>query len=181
MLIVGSVTANDSMLVLWTAYYNSLPVPLDRAYTALTKVFTAKEMSVTANFPLAILPNTFVAGRTYTFRLSAYSPVNTALLGHTEMVLTVNSPPAGGRVTTFPKKGSALATDFTMTATGWSDDLSDYPLSFLFAYQIAKSDLIPALILAAFSPRPYTVSLLPPGRRGRFEFCFTHICIIPII
>ena len=54
MLIVGSVTANDSMVVLWTAYYNSLPVPLDRAYTALKKVFTAKEMSVTANFPLEI-------------------------------------------------------------------------------------------------------------------------------
>ena len=181
-LIVASITANDSMMVIWTAYYNGLPVPLDRAYTSLTRVFTAKEMSVTANYPLAILPNTFVAGRTYTFRLSAYPPSNTALLASTEIVLTVNSPPTGGRVTTFPLSGYALSTDFTMTAIGWSDDLSDYPLSYRFAYQFAKSDLVPALIIAAFSPLPYTVSLLPPGRRkGLFKIVYSFICYICII
>ena len=164
-LIPASITANTSMVVIWTAYYNGLAVSLDKAYTKLTKEFTAKEMQATGNYPLAVLPNAFVAGRTYTFRLTAHPFGNTALVAKTDVVLIVNSPPIGGRTSVSPQHGSALATDFTITSTGWSDDLSDYPLSYSFAYRVAKSPFIPALTLQVSSPIPYTVALLPPGRK----------------
>ena len=173
--ITGSVNANVSTIAMWTAYSNGLSVSLDRAYTKLTKEFTAKEASVTASYPLAVLPDTFVGGRTYTFRLSSYPLGNTALTATTEVVMTANSPPIGGRTSVSPIAGSALATDFSMSTSGWSDDLSDYPLSYSFSYQLAISDLIPALTIAVLSPLPYAVSVLPPGLDGGTFFIAMHI------
>ena len=80
--------------------------------------------------------------------------------------MTANSPPIGGRASVSPSVGYALVTDFAMATTGWSDDLSDYPLSYSFSYQLAISDLTPALTVAVLSPLPYAVSVLPPGLSG---------------
>ena len=166
MIITGSITANVSIAATWTAFSNGVQVSLDRAYTVTVREFTANEMSATPSYPLAVLPNTFVAGRTYTFRLSAHPLNNVLLSARTEVVLTVNAPPTGGKTTVAPLRGHALVTDFSMSTTGWSDDLSDYPLSYSFSYQLAVSDFTPALILAAFSPLSNAVSLLPAGLRG---------------
>ena len=162
----GIVTANVSTSAKWTAYCNGQSVSLDRAFTKLTMDFTAKEASVTASYPLAVLANTFVAGRTYTFRLSAHPLDNVVLSAKTDVVLMVNAPPLGGRTIVFPLSGHALITEFTMSASGWSDDLSDYPLSYRFSYQLAISDLIPLLALTTLNPLPYAVSLLPAGLYG---------------
>ena len=173
----GIVNANFSTSAKWTAFYNGQPVSLDRAFTKLTMDFTAKEALVAASYPLAVLPNTFVAGRTYTFRLSAHPLDNVALSAKTEVVLMVNAPPIGGRTIVSPLSGDALMTDFTMSTIGWSDDLSDYPLSYRFSYQLAISDLIPVLALTSLNPLPYAVSLLPAGLNGGIHIINTSIII----
>ena len=162
----GSITSNVSIVAIWTAYYSGLSVPLDRAYTRIVRDFTAKDASATIAYPLAVMPNTFVAGRTYTFRLSARPTLSNTFVAITEVVLTVNSPPIGGHTVVSPRKGKGLSTDFAMSTSGWSDDLGDYPLSYSFSYQLAVSDLTPALTIAVLSPLSYAVSLLPPGLSG---------------
>ena len=162
----GTIIGNSTTRATWTAFYDGIPVSLDRALTRPTVDFTRKEVISAINFPLTVLPYTFVSGRTYTFRLSAYILDDSTLVGKAEIVLTVNAPPTGGMTTVTPLRGHALVTDFAMSTTGWSDDLSDYPLSYSFSYQLAVSNLIPALTLTASSPLPYAVSLLPFGLHG---------------
>ena len=162
----GTITGNTSTRAAWTVYYDGVPVSLDRALTKPTVDFNRKEIISAINFPLTMLPYTFVAGRTYTFRLSASPLDDSTLVGKAEIVLTVNAPPIGGKTTVTPLRGHALVTDFMMSTTGWSDDLSDYPLCYSFSYQLAVSNIIPALTLTVLSPLPYAVSLLPPGLHG---------------
>jgi hypothetical protein len=50
-------------------------------------------MQATTSPPLTMNANTFSAGRTYTFRLSASPLQYSNLLSHTDVVLEVNSPP----------------------------------------------------------------------------------------
>ena len=176
--IPGTVFANVSTVATWTAYYDGVLVPLDKSMTKQTIIFTRKESASLINYPLAVSPNAFVAGRTYTFRLSAYPVNNPALLAKTEVVLTVNSPPIGGKTSVSPQKGFAFETDFTITSTRWSDDISDYPLSYSFFYQLADSTFTPALTLAVRSPLSYAVSFLPPGLKGGSLIIRTYIIII---
>jgi len=44
------------------------------------------------------------------------------------MTLYYNNPPELGSMTVSPSSGQAIATEFTLTATGWNDD--DLPLSY---------------------------------------------------
>ena len=176
--IPGTVFSNVSTVATWTAYYDGVLVPLDKSMTKQTIIFTRKESASLINYPLAVSPNAFVAGRTYSFRLSAYPVNNPALLAKTEVVLTVNSPPIGGKTSVSPQKGFAFETDFTITSTRWSDDISDYPLSYSFFYQLADSTFTPALTLAVRSPLSYAVSFLPPGLKGGSLIIRTYIIII---
>ena len=78
-------------------------------------------------------------GATYTFTLAAYSASNTR--GFTELSLTVNRPPWGGRSTfgRSPATGVVLSTTFTLSADGWVDDAEDLPLTYSFFYLEAAS------------------------------------------
>ena len=98
--------------------------------------------------------------------MSAYPLDDKASIGYFDVVLTANSPPIGGYVSISPLIGFALMTDFTIVSTGWTDDISDYPLSYSFSYQLAVSDIIPALTLTTLSPLPHATSQLPPGLLG---------------
>ena len=166
MVIPGLITGNVSTVATWTAFFQGLPVTLDRVVTPVYKVFTASEMRSSISYPLGVSSDTFVGGRTYSFRLSAYPLGYASLEAHTDIVLYMNSPPVGGYTTVSPLKGFALSTDFMMATTGWSDDISNYPLSYNFAYQLAVSSRVPALALSVLSPLPYTSSQLPPGLIG---------------
>ena len=159
----GTITANVTTVATWAAFYNGQPVILEKAYTKTSREFTAYEMSSSVSYPLGVPAYTFVAGRTYTFRLSSYPSKYNNLVAKTDVVLLANSPPIGGYTSVSPISGHALQTDFSIYATGWSDDLSDYPLSYNFAYRIAVSSSTPALVLTVLSPLSYATSLLPPG------------------
>jgi hypothetical protein len=49
-----------------------------------------------------------------------------------QLSVLVNRSPVGGTTTCLPSIGLALATNFTISATGWSDPESDLPLRYRF-------------------------------------------------
>jgi REJ domain len=166
LVIPGSLTANVSTLATWTAVSYGYPASLERAYTQTSRTFTASQLRNTINYPLAILPYSFIGGRIYTFRLTASSVLFPSQISVTAVTMTANSPPIGGYLLVTPVTGYALDTLYSMITAGWSDDFADYPLSYNFAYELAVSNFIPALALTVNSPLPYAKSALPPGLQG---------------
>lgn len=166
LVIPGSLTSNVSTIATWTAISYGYPASLDRAYTQTTRTFTASQLKNTISYPLAVLPFSFIGGRTYTFRLTASSVLYPTQTSVTEVTMTANSPPVGGYLLVTPVTGYALDTLYSMVTSGWSDDAADYPFSYNFAYELAISNLIPALALTVNSPLPYAKSALPPGLQG---------------
>ena len=155
------VTADVPVSCYWTASTGNTPVSLTTALTTVSRTFLASEAVSGVSYPLLIPAETFTPGRTYTFRLSSSPLKYPALVTHTDIVLIANSPPHGGYAFASPSTGVALNTTFSFATSGWVSDVTDYPLSFNFAYQLAT--LKAALIINVLSPLPYTSSPLPPG------------------
>ena len=157
------ITASQAVVGTWTASYAFLPVSLSSALTSPVSTFTSDQVATTVVFPISFPPNTFVAGRTYSFTLSASPVTNSTIVASTQMTLVCNSPPTGGYVLISPASGYALSTTFAISASGWVDDPNNYPLTFAFSYSRAASILIPPLIFKALSSLPYANTQLPEG------------------
>ena len=157
------ITASQAVVGTWTASYASLPVPLTSTLTRTFNTFTSDQVANTAVFPISFPSNTFVAGRTYSFTLSASPVSDSTIVASTQISLVCNSPPTGGYVWVIPSSGYALSTIFAMSASGWVDDPNNYPLAFAFSYSRASSILIPPLTIKASSSLPYANSQLPEG------------------
>ena len=137
-----------------------VPVPFT-ALTSTTKSFTAADAMAQITFPLSIDAGMFSGGAVYSFRLTAYPVGNSNLLTFTEIILTANSPPSGGYVSSIPSSGSALVTKFLVSSPGWTADASNFPLSYAFSYRLSAGSSY--LALAASSLRAFTTSTLPSG------------------
>ncbi len=89
--------------------------------------FTATEATSQISFPLAIPGGVFVPGSQVTFRIGANikDATSLALYSYSEIVLTVNSPPSGGVVTSVPATGSPLDSDFALLSASWFDNPTD--------------------------------------------------------
>ena len=76
--------------------------------------------------------------------------------------LTVNTPPTGGLMMVSPVDGGhALSTLFTLTSVGWTDEITDMPLTYSFQYQL--SSLLPLLDMVVSTPSATITSMLPAG------------------
>ena len=157
------ITASTAVVGTWTASYASLPVSLSSALTSPISTFTSDQVATTIAFPISFPANTFVAGRTYSFTLSASPIADSTIVSSTQIILVCNSPPTGGYVLVSPSKGYALSTIFTLSAAGWVDDPHNFPLAFSFSYSRASSILIPPLTIKALSSLPYGSTQLPEG------------------
>ena len=157
------ITASQAVVGTWTVNYASLPVSLSSALTSPVSMFTSDQVSTAVAFPISFPANTFVAGRTYSFTLSASPVSDSTIVASTQITLVCNSPPTGGYVLIAPLTGYALSTTFAMSASGWVDDPNNYPLAFAFSYSRASSVLIPPLTIKALSTLPYANSQLPEG------------------
>ena len=136
----GLFVANYSLRVTWNASFAGAKMSLAHAaMTPLVKTFSQQQaMNPSTTFPLAIAANTFIAGRQYTFMLYAYNAKNPSVFAYGQVVLNVNSPPTGGRISVTPSAGFALQTSFFASQSGWIDDLEDYPLTYDFLYQLTN-------------------------------------------
>ena len=157
------ITASQAVVGTWTASYASQPLPLTSALTSLVSTFTSDQVVTTAAFPISFPANTFVAGRTYTFTLSASPVSDSSVVAFTQITLICSSLPTGGYVLVVPATGYALSTTFAMSASGWVDDPNNYPLTYAFSYSRASSNLVPPLTIRGLSASPYASSQLPEG------------------
>jgi REJ domain len=165
-IIVGGLSSTSAVTSTWSAYtLEGVPVP----FKAITP--TARTLSTTGSsfqsFPLSFESGDFVGGRSYIFRLSAHqiqasvTAVSTTTSSFAEIILTANSPPTGGYMSSTPTRGDALMTKFLLSTAGWTADVTSFPLSYSFSYRLSVASQY--LSLAASSLRAYTVSTLPAG------------------
>jgi hypothetical protein len=76
----------------------------------------------------------------------------------------MNSPPEGGATKTSPSDGHAFNTSFLLSTYSWSDDASDYPLSYVIWYYTVSSSS--ATIVKTKDQISYTYARLAQGTKG---------------
>lgn len=157
----GHVSSSGSVTSVWSVYTSLGELVPFEALTPTSKSFSPADVSSPFIFPLSVDTSTFIGGRSYTFRLTAYSTQDAGKSTFSELVLTVNAPPTGGHATVSPSTGDALVTKFYISSPGWTTDVANYPLSYSFAYKATIT--APYLTLAASDTKAFTISTLPAG------------------
>ena len=159
--LTGLFTANYSVSGTWVVSFGSNNIDLGvSALTPTTKFFNAfQAANPSTTYPLAVAANTFVSGRTYTFRLyvssatSSTSPTQLSTASYAEITLTVNAPPVSGQITATPQSGSALSTLFAGTQSG-QFFLSN---TYYYVHLIIPTHTI--IILNQHPPSSYTITM----------------------
>jgi hypothetical protein len=111
---------------------------------------------------MVIKPGALAAGARYTFTLSATDAVGSA--GSANATIITSTPPRGGWAAMAPASGVALSTPFVLTASGWTADADELPLTYAAEYIIEGSAAPPvSLTGGAFQSSPAISMLLPAG------------------
>ena len=135
----GLFSANYSLIATWNVSFQGSPVSLgaNAFLTPPYRYFTAKQASnPLTTYPLAVSPSALQPGRIYTFRLTLYNAKSMSTTSYQEVTLTASNIPSGGQITVLPNTGVALNTTFTASQYGWVNDVSNYPMTFDFLYQL---------------------------------------------
>lgn len=114
----------------------------------------------------SLLPRALGAGNTYEFVLRA---TDSSGEGFAAASVRINAPPFAGYVDVTPKTGVASQTTYELTASDWTDDPDDLPLTYIFGYvsgtpnaaQLQPSDVI--RIGSSFASRTNARAVLPRG------------------
>lgn len=128
---------------------------------------------------LSSIPFTYKPGVPYTFRLSAVSKSNPNSEMWAQITLTANTPPTSGSLLLSPSTGLELTTDFIFSARDWTDDISDYPLT--FAFSCSKSPLesegAVAAVVGLKGHSTVMTSTLPSGMEvwAHMVFCSVEV------
>ena len=155
---IASTTATTSE---WSVF-TPLGVPV--SFTALTpslRLFPDIDAESQILFPLSLDAYALRGGTAYTFRLSAFETGGSGASTFSEVVLFANAPPTGGYVLSAPPGGDALVTRFSIASPGWTTDVANFPLTYVFTYRLSEAATY--LTLAASSLRAFTISTLPAG------------------
>jgi len=157
----GVVRGNYALDCFWSAEVDGAAIVF-RSSTPLTGSFARGDVVPGLAYPLSIPPNSLPAGSTVTFRLTAHYAGNSTLFSSfSEASVQINAPPSGGFIVSDPSAGDALSTLFEVTASSWSDDPSDFPLSYEYAYQTLSSQ--PALTVQSRTSSNTLSTTLPAG------------------
>ena len=157
--VLGSLTAETSIAASWKMFSEGQEISLpDKSLGITSIVIGSSDAQRSSTFALGVRPGALEAGRTYSFRLTGLT--FGTLSSHSETVLTINSPPTTGSILVSPSSGDSTTT-FTLSATNWVDDASDYPLLYQFAYSVRP--LATAYFLGSYSEIASVSNSLPPG------------------
>jgi REJ domain len=162
LIVSGRVLAPFTVTSVWSVLS---PLGVALPFPALTAPQTNLSFSSPSNyiaFPIAFIGGTFTAGSSYSFRLSAYPAGNTKKGTYTEITLKANSHPTSGYLMVEPRSGTALTTQFLVTAPGWTAEAENLPLRYSFSYTVSTT-LSKYLTLKSSSLKAYTTTTLPPG------------------
>ena len=157
----GYLSADFSVICTWSAS-SALGVAIPvTSLTAQTKTFAAVDAAANVNFPLSVIGGVFTGGGSYTFRLTVTAAADSSKSAYTEIILTANSAPTSGYVSSSPSVGDALVTQFLLSSPGWTTDAANFPLSYGFSFRLSASS--PYLTVAGSSLRAFATTTLPAG------------------
>ena len=160
----GFISGTEAVVSQWRVLtQDGVNVPV-AARTPLSATFSKEDVILKAPFPLSVSSFSLRGGTLYTFRMTAAPQSTPTLITYTDVTLYANMPPAGGYISTSPKSGDALMTDFLIMAPDWTSDAGSLPLSYSFAFRV--STVSAYLTLATSSLRAYVISTLPAGLRA---------------
>lgn len=162
LLIDGFVQGGSDLTAQWSALLSGNAV-LFRSLTSQARNFSSVLVSSLFSFPLVVAPNVFSPGSTVTFRLTATTlgTSGSALSSYSDIIFIANTSPKSGSFVVSPDSGDALSTVFSFLSSGWTDDVEDLPLQYLFSYALATSQ--PQLVLQARSLLNTAKATLPAG------------------
>lgn len=154
-----NISATGNISAAWTVLGSDVDVISAMALSPTSTTFLAPS---TYSFPVAIAPNILSSGATYTFILSAYTHSDQdTFVASAQVVINVNSPPSGGILVVQPTNGTALKTIFQLVSSSWSDEPTDYPLTFMMYYYTSNSDIY--TIIKSSSAAASAISMLGQG------------------
>ena len=161
LVISAAISADYPVTSVWSLYDSiGVPVPFV-TLTSKMQSFSAADANNRILFPLSTGAGVLLDGTVYTFRFTSYPTGNPKLQTFTEIVLTSNSNPSGGYLSSTPSEGNALETKFLIASPGWTADVASFPLTYTFEYkQYAAASY---LTLTTSSIRASTSSTLPSG------------------
>jgi hypothetical protein len=154
--LTGSIAGDNVSYAVWSC--ESVTLSSTVAVTTTSQSFKAGSSS----FSLALFADVLVAGLSYTFELSASygSSLDTDAAVATVTVL-MNTPPSGGSLSVSPTTGVALTDKFFLSTHGWSDDVSDLPLSYVLSYYTVSSSSV--TVVKNVDTTSYISSLVAQG------------------
>jgi hypothetical protein len=154
-ILTGVVTANARAAMQWS---------VDQLNATHGVFLTPAAVRVPAGrtlFQQALAANTLQAGARYALRLGVNYLAPGASVSYSEVLILMNAPPSGGSLTVSPSTGYELQTPFLLQTYGWSDDVSDLPISYTIQYYTLQS--LPWKLLKAYNQLPYVTSNIGRG------------------
>ena len=111
---------------------------------------------------MVLRPGALASSARYTFTLTATDGVGA--VGSANATVVTSAPASGGWAAIMPASGVALSTAFTLTATSWSVDADELPLTYSADYVVEGSSAPPvSLTNGAFQESPVISCQLPAG------------------
>nr|XP_045610212.1 uncharacterized protein LOC123765577 [Procambarus clarkii] len=118
-----------------------------------------------------------VGDASYKFRILVKSPAGYSCFS--DLRLKTNSPPEGGIFKVVPTNGKALVTNFTFSASYWTDSPEDLPLAISFGYRLESAEGFPiAWPFITTDNDPSKTLLLPAGSNQSKVIPLVKICDI---
>jgi hypothetical protein len=169
--ITGMLFSELPVLVSWTVVDSSVSLNSIASTVQTSRTVTSAGYDV---FDLGIHANSLSGGQSCTFQLEARH-VGSSMSAQARVTVTINAPPTGGVVTVSPTFGVAMDTQFYLTASEWTDDISDYPFNYVFSYYaVSTAD---AVIVKQADNRAYAASVIGPGIENRD---FEVTCVVRV-
>ena len=156
----GLIIAFNAQYTTWLVDDPSISIS-EIAFTPTSKVFGERDARDGVMFPMSIKPFNLLPQKTYIFTLASSPVSNSSLVAYGTISVTINSPPSPGIFEVSPPEGIALLTKYSATLSFWTDDLTDYPITYQFQYsQGLDSDFV---MLLSYSEKTAAIFQLPVG------------------
>jgi hypothetical protein len=161
--LTGTVTAADGAAeAYWTASGLESTVSL-ADISATPTTYTLPSGATTVQ--ISLKSDSLLEGLSYTFTLnSVYSGYSGSSRTTASVSVVMNEAPTGGTLTVNPTSGIALNTSFTWETAGWSDDVNDYPLEYIFSYYVSFA--YSQVVVKSASEVSYSTARLGAGQSG---------------
>jgi hypothetical protein len=183
--LIGHVQSNSTTGIhaYWTAFAHGDQIEITSVFepfSTISRFFSHSQAGTGISFPFGLRPYNCIPGITYTFRLNVVA--GSGAVTYMEVDVTPNFPPAGGNLTVMPHKGIAFSTVFSFMASYWSDDIDDYPLQYLFVYQLREQFDSSQQFFRVSSMDHYTAanSFLPAGTPDDHEIVACGVFVFDV-